>query len=56
MSGALSRRLSVVRVSGLLPYAEGLARQAQLAKQRQQGDLPDTLLLCEVRCAKAWAS
>ena len=46
---AASRRLAVVRVAGLLPYADGLARQAALAAQRAQGGGVDTLLLVEVR-------
>ena len=45
----MSRRLAVVRVAGLLPYAEGLARQAALAAQRARDGATDTLLLCEVR-------
>jgi hypothetical protein len=49
MSVAGARRLAVVRVAGLLPYADGLARQAALAAQRAAGAGTDTLLLCEVR-------
>ena len=45
----MSRRLAVVRVAGLLPYAQGLARQAALAAERARDGVTDTLLLCEAR-------
>lgn len=37
----------VVRDLGLLPYAEALAFQRDLARRRQAGQVPDTLLLCQ---------
>jgi lipoyl(octanoyl) transferase len=42
----VSRELSVRRL-GRLRYADGLALQQQLVAQRQQGTIPDTLLLLE---------
>lgn len=42
----MSRELSVRRL-GRLRYADGLALQQQLVAQRQQGTIPDTLLLLE---------
>ncbi|HEY8369316.1 MAG TPA: lipoyl(octanoyl) transferase LipB [Thermodesulfobacteriota bacterium] len=37
----------VVRDLGRVPYAEALALQRDLARRRQAGEVPDTLLLCE---------
>jgi hypothetical protein len=52
---AARRLLTVERVSGLLLYGDGLARQAALAAARGAGRVTDTLLLCEVRAARAAA-
>jgi lipoyl(octanoyl) transferase len=47
-SGAKAeRRALVVRRLGRVPYAEGLEVQARLVAQRQQDEVPDTLLLLE---------
>jgi lipoyl(octanoyl) transferase len=43
------RRPLAVRRLGLLPYAEGLAIQADLVIQRREHRIPDTLLLLEHR-------
>jgi lipoyl(octanoyl) transferase len=40
-------RALVVRRLGRIPYAEGLALQADLVAERQAGRVPDTLLLLE---------
>jgi hypothetical protein len=49
---AVRRLLAVERIAGLLPYGDGLARQAALAAARSAGRGTDTLLLCEVRRAR----
>jgi lipoyl(octanoyl) transferase len=41
------RRTLAVRRVGTLPYAEGLALQAELVALRRGGDIPDTLVLLE---------
>jgi lipoyl(octanoyl) transferase len=45
-AAALPRPLEVRRL-GTMPYAEALALQADLVKQRRSGEIPDTLLLLE---------
>ncbi|MBV9774922.1 MAG: lipoyl(octanoyl) transferase LipB [Gemmatimonadetes bacterium] len=42
----MTRPLEVRRL-GLLSYADGLALQAELVKQRRAGEIPDTLLLLQ---------
>jgi lipoyl(octanoyl) transferase len=42
----LTRTLEVRRL-GRVPYADGLELQAHLVRQRQAGEIPDTLLLLE---------
>jgi lipoyl(octanoyl) transferase len=42
----LTRTLEVRRL-GRVPYADGLELQARLVRQRQAGEIPDTLLLLE---------
>src|SRR5215218_5383846 len=42
-----SERLLDVRRLGLVPYAEALALQQALVRQRRAGEVPDTLLLLE---------
>jgi lipoyl(octanoyl) transferase len=44
---ATSERDLRVRWLGLLPYAEGLALQEELVRQRRAGEIDDTLLLLE---------
>lgn len=45
--GGGGRPLLEVARWGLVPYAEGHARQQELVRRRIAGEIPDTLVLCE---------
>ena len=47
LAGLPHERVLEVRRLGLVPYAEGLALQESLVRQRRAGEVPDTLLLLE---------
>lgn len=42
-----AQRILEVRRIGTVPYADGLQLQAELVRQRREGEIPDTLLLLE---------
>lgn len=44
---AAAERAPIVIDLGRIPYAEALTLQRDLARRRQAGEVPDTLLLCE---------
>lgn len=46
-AGRERRELWVVRIPGLVPYAEGLALQERVRERRQADEIPDVLLLLE---------
>ena len=46
-AGPPDRKLTVVRLPGLTPYADAFGLMHSLAERRLAGESPDTLILCE---------